>query len=176
MQGGGGWGGPPGGGPPGYGGPPQGPGGYPQQPQQQPQGQYPQQPGGYGAPQPQQPAYGQPPAPAGGYGAPMQPYAPPGVPPGGQQQAFGYHHPYGVMPSPYGLSCPRCQGVNVHKPTFTWWGGILGPKLFNHAVCNGCGFGFNAKTGKSNTNNIIIYYGVIIGIFVVLSIIGAIAN
>jgi hypothetical protein len=108
--------------------------------------------------------------------APMQPYAPPGVPPGGQQQAFGYHHPYGVMPNPYGLACPRCQGVNVHKPTFTWWGGILGPKLFNHAVCNGCGFGFNAKTGKSNTNNIILYYGVIIGIFVVLSIIGAIAN
>jgi hypothetical protein len=106
----------------------------------------------------------------------MQPYAPPGVPPGGQQQAFGYHHPYGVMPNPYGLACPRCQGVNVHKPTFTWWGGILGPKLFNHAVCNGCGFGFNAKTGKSNTNNIILYYGVIIGIFVVLSIIGAIAN
>jgi hypothetical protein len=109
-------------------------------------------------------------------GAPMQPYAPPGVPPGGQQQAFGYHHPYGVMPNPYGLSCPRCQGVNVHKPTFTWWGGILGPKLFNHAVCNGCGFGFNAKTGKSNTNNIIIYYAVIFGIFIVLSIIGAIAN
>ena len=169
MQGGGGWGGPPGGGPPGYGGPP---------------GQHPQQ--GYGQQQPQphaQPHYGQPPAPAGGYGAPMQqpgapmqPYAPPGVPPGGQQQAFGYHHPYGVMPNPYGLSCPRCQGVNVHKPTFTWWGGILGPKLFNHAVCNGCGFGFNAKTGKSNTNNIIIYYAVIFGIFIVLSIIGALAN
>lgn len=107
---------------------------------------------------------------------PMQPYAPPGVPPGGQQQAFGYHHPYGVMPNPYGLSCPRCQGVNVHKPTFTWWGGLLGPKLFNHAVCNGCGFGFNAKTGKSNTNNIIIYYAVIFGIFIVLSIIGALAS
>jgi hypothetical protein len=170
MQGGGGWGGPPpGGGPPGYGGPPPGQGGYP-----------PQQPGPHPAPHPApQHGYGAPQAPAGGYGAPMQPmqpYAPPGVPPGGQQQAFGYHHPYGVMPNPYGLSCPRCQGVNVHKPTFTWWGGILGPKLFNHAVCNGCGFGFNAKTGKSNTNNIIIYYAVIFGIFIVLSIIGALAN
>ena len=168
MQGGGGGWGPPGGGPPGYGGPPPGPGGYgaPQPPQ-----------AGYGAPQQQQPpAYGQPPAPAGGYGAPMQPYAPPGVPAGGHQQAFGYQHPYGVMPNPYGLSCPRCQGVNVHKPTFTWWGGILGPKLFNHAVCNGCGFGFNAKTGKSNTNNIIIYYAVIFGIFILLSIIGALSN
>lgn len=170
MQGGG-W-GPPGGAPPGgYG----GYGGYGQpQPQAQPQQpQHPQQ--AYGQP-PQQP-YGQPPMqgapPAGGYGAPMQPYAPPGQHP---QQAFGYHNPYGHMPNPYGLTCPRCQGGNVHKPTFTWWGGILGPKLFNHAVCNGCGFGFNAKTGKSNTNNIILYYGVIFGIFIVLSIVGALAN
>jgi hypothetical protein len=108
-----------------------------------------------------QQGYGQP------MGGPMQPYAPP------QQQPYGYQQPYGAIANPYALACPRCQSGNVYKPSFTWWGGILGPKLFNHAVCRGCGFGFNAKTGKSNTNNIIIYYGVIFGIFIVLAIISA---
>lgn len=148
---GGGWGGPP----------PAGGYGQPQQPQPQ----------GYGQPQHPQQGYGQPPqGMQPGYGAPMQPYAPPGQP------AYGYQQPYGAMANPYGLTCPRCQGGNVYKPTFTWWGGLLGPKLFNHAVCRGCGFGYNAKTGKSNTTNIAIYYGVIFGIFIVLAIISALSN
>jgi hypothetical protein len=57
-------------------------------------------------------------------------------------------------------ACPRCQSPNVNRPTYTWWGGLLGPKLFNHAVCSACGFGFNYKTGKSNATAIGIYLGV----------------
>lgn len=49
----------------------------------------------------------------------------------------------------------------MHQPSYTWWGGILGPKLFNHTICNGCGFGYNWKTGKSNTGAIAIYFGVL---------------
>lgn len=39
----------------------------------------------------------------------------------------------------------------------TWWGGAVGPKLLSHVVCQGCGAGFNRKTGKSNTPAIIVY-------------------
>jgi len=78
----------------------------------------------------------------------MSPYAPPQVQP--------FASPYTAM----GTSCPRCQGANLHRPGFTWWGGIIGPKLLNHTVCGGCGFGFNAKTGKSNQTAIAIYLGV----------------
>lgn len=56
-----------------------------------------------------------------------------------------------------GDRCPRCGGTNVKRPTFTWWGGMLGPKLFSHAVCGGCSLGFNYKTGKSNATAITIY-------------------
>src|SRR5688572_1916684 len=76
-------------------------------------------------------------------GPQFQPYAPPGTPPGPQ------HHQSGA--------CPKCNSPNVHQPSFTWWGGLLGPKLLNHTVCNSCSFGFNAKTGQSNQGAITIY-------------------
>jgi hypothetical protein len=75
-----------------------------------------------------------------------------------------YAPPKAIQASPSGLAesgaCPSCQGTNLHKPTFTWWGGALGPKMFNHTVCRSCKFGFNAKTGKSNSTAIGIYLGV----------------
>lgn len=88
----------------------------------------------------------------------MNPYAPPQTP----------------APRPdYGLggtvgTCPRCRGANVYKPTFTWWGGLLGPKLFNHTICRGCGYGFNYKTGKSNATAIGIYLGIGVLLVIVL--------
>lgn len=59
---------------------------------------------------------------------------------------------------PYGaVRCPRC-GHGESKPAgFTWWGGVLGPKLLSHVTCRGCGYGYNGKTGRPNTNAIIIY-------------------
>ena len=70
-------------------------------------------------------------------------------------------------------ACPRCQSPNVNRPTFTWWGGALGPKLFSHAVCGGCGFGFNYKTGKSNAGAIGAYVAISFGIAIVLLIVFA---
>ena len=58
-------------------------------------------------------------------------------------------------------ACPRCGSSATKKPTFTWWGGLLGPKLFSHTICSACGFGFNSKTGESNTGPIAIYFVVI---------------
>jgi hypothetical protein len=85
------------------------------------------------------------------------PYAPPKAP---------------IQPLVTGLgelgACPRCEGSDLHKPTFTWWGGALGPKLFKHTVCRGCGLGFNWKTGKSNATAIGIYLGVGVVLGVVL--------
>jgi hypothetical protein len=89
------------------------------------------------------------------------PYSPPGAPMG----------PPNPMPNPYGLpSCPQCQSPNVSKPGFTWWGGILGPKLLNHHVCSACGFGFNGTTGKSNSTAIGIYLAVGLGLGVLIVI------
>jgi hypothetical protein len=82
-----------------------------------------------------------------------------------------------LAPNPSGLAeegaCPQCQSTNVHRPTFTWWGGALGPKLFNHAVCRSCKFGFNYKTGKSNSTAIGIYFGVGIALGLVIVVIRA---
>ncbi|HEY0427252.1 MAG TPA: hypothetical protein VGC76_05560 [Pyrinomonadaceae bacterium] len=54
-------------------------------------------------------------------------------------------------------SCPKCRGAKAEKVSFTWWGGILGPKLFSHVRCLLCGATYNGKSGKDNTINILLY-------------------
>jgi predicted nucleic-acid-binding Zn-ribbon protein len=53
--------------------------------------------------------------------------------------------------------CPKCQSQDAKEITFTWWGGILGPKMFNHVKCSQCGTTYNSKTGNSNQQAIILY-------------------
>ena len=53
--------------------------------------------------------------------------------------------------------CPRCQNTQVRPVTFTWWGGLLGPKLLSHVACSRCGSKYNGKTGRSNTTGIVLY-------------------
>lgn len=54
--------------------------------------------------------------------------------------------------------CPKCKNdKDPKRPGFTWWGGVLGPKLLNHAICANCGTGYNAKSGKSNLGPVILY-------------------
>jgi hypothetical protein len=43
------------------------------------------------------------------------------------------------------------------KVNFTWWGGMLGPRMLTHVKCRGCGLGFNGKTGESNDQKITLY-------------------
>jgi uncharacterized protein (DUF983 family) len=66
--------------------------------------------------------------------------------------------------------CPKCSQSLAQKVSFTWWGGILGPKLMSHVKCGGCGAGYNGKTGKDNTTNIIIYsiVAIVIAFFLML--------
>ncbi|MBI3725792.1 hypothetical protein HY251_17835 [bacterium] len=57
-------------------------------------------------------------------------------------------------------ACPQCGLKHAVRVTFTWWGGVLGPKLFTHVKCDSCGTQYNGKTGKSNTVAIGIYTAV----------------
>jgi C4-type Zn-finger protein len=60
--------------------------------------------------------------------------------------------------------CPKCNNALVSAVKYTWWGGLLGPKIFHHTRCNGCGYRYNSKTRKSNTSAIVIYSAVLFGI------------
>jgi hypothetical protein len=54
--------------------------------------------------------------------------------------------------------CPFCGCPGyADKVSFTWWGGILGPSLFNHVQCQDCGRCYNGRSGKDNTVAITIY-------------------
>ncbi len=57
-------------------------------------------------------------------------------------------------------NCPQCQHNDAARVGFTWWGGALGPWMFTHVKCKGCGAAFNGKTGESNATAIAIYVGV----------------
>jgi len=58
------------------------------------------------------------------------------------------------------VPCPKCRG-HAEPVKFTWWGGVLGPKLLTHVKCQSCGHAYNGKSGKDNTAGIAIYFAVI---------------
>lgn len=64
--------------------------------------------------------------------------------------------------------CPECKHTRATKVHFTWWGGALGPKLFNVVQCTQCRTRFNGKTGGSLTNVIIVYQVVSCAVALVL--------
>ena len=57
--------------------------------------------------------------------------------------------------------CPQCGEREATAVSFTWWGGLVGPRMLNHVRCVSCGSEFNSKTGQSNQKAIWIYMGVI---------------
>jgi hypothetical protein len=88
-----------------------------------------------------------------------------------------------ISPSPYprphlqpasGTPCPKCNGQATKEVRFTWWGGVVGPKMMNLTKCTGCGCQFNCKTGKDAMKAIIAYnvVGVIVAalLLVVISL------
>jgi hypothetical protein len=72
-----------------------------------------------------------------------------------------------VAPGP---ACPRCHDPTVSKPSFTWWGGFLGPKIIDHLKCSRCGFAFHPRTGQAITGAIVIYSVVVAAIALALVI------
>ena len=47
--------------------------------------------------------------------------------------------------------------------SFTWWGGVIGPKVLTHVKCPRCRHAYNGKTGRDNTTGIVIY-SVVVGV------------
>lgn len=68
-------------------------------------------------------------------------------------------YPRPNMQEPFGggPSCPQCNSANTKEVKYTWWGGIVGPKMMNLQHCNACGFQFNRATRKSTRNAVIAY-------------------
>jgi transposase-like protein len=121
------------------------------------------QPGQY-----QQQSYGPPPG-----VNPMTPLPPPGYPPQGGWQGYPTPPAYQGGMGQY-VPCPRCRRPDPEKVNFTWWGGMLGPRMLTHVKCRGCGLAYNGKTGESNDTKITIYFivgtvvSLVIGILLVL--------
>jgi len=65
--------------------------------------------------------------------------------------------------------CPVCFETTAQPIAFTWWGGLLGPKLLTHVRCSRCGTRYNGKTGWWNTTGIAIYVFVVGLIFFVVA-------
>jgi transposase-like protein len=98
-----------------------------------------------------------------GYPPPPQGYVPQGTP-WQNYPPQGYPPPPGwQMGSSEYVPCPRCTRPYPEQVKFTWWGGLLGPRLFKHVKCIGCGLTYNGKSGQSNTTNIVIY-SVVLGV------------
>ncbi len=54
--------------------------------------------------------------------------------------------------------CPKCNSTEAIKITnYTWWGGFLGPRLFNAVTCVNCGTKYNGTTGDYLNSAITIY-------------------
>jgi hypothetical protein len=51
---------------------------------------------------------------------------------------------------------------------FTWWGGLLGPRLLHHVRCAACSAPYNAKTARSNTPGILLYLTAILLLLILL--------
>jgi hypothetical protein len=113
---------------------------------------------------------------------PPQPYAPPAPPPGYPPQNYPPQYPLppgsppqGYAPQPLAnlyVSCPRCMSPYPEEVKFTWWGGMLGPRLFDHVRCRTCALEYNGRTGQSNSAKIRTY--VIISSVIVFAIILAV--
>jgi hypothetical protein len=66
--------------------------------------------------------------------------------------------------------CYKCSSREASPVGFTWWGGVLGPKLLSHVRCAKCGAEYNAKTGQPNTAAIVVYVAVVIAVLTAILI------
>ena len=71
--------------------------------------------------------------------------------------------------SPVRPRCPKCGEPRASKVSFSFWGGALGPMLFNAVRCMNCKTQYNAKTGLPLTRAIILYQVIAFAIVGVLT-------
>src|SRR5262245_9694705 len=58
---------------------------------------------------------------------------------------------------PGSVRCPKCGETSSSKVGWTFWGGALGPAMFNAVRCGNCRTQYNGKTGMPLTKAIILY-------------------
>lgn len=90
----------------------------------------------------------------------------------GEIQPTNDPKPTGLLPpnpqqlrvSGFGSSapCPACGNTQTAPVGFTWWGGVLGPRIFHVVRCTGCRLQYNGKSGARLGKAIAIYTGVAI--------------
>lgn len=90
------------------------------------------------------------------------PYQPPGAPGEGRPNAGRY------------APCPSCKVSDAEPMSFTWWGGVIGPKLLTHVKCQGCGTAYNGATGHLNTVGIVVYSLVALGLILGICLVGGV--
>ena len=47
------------------------------------------------------------------------------------------------------VAMPEMRRGDPEKVNFTWWGGVLGPKLLTHVKCEACGINITEKRGRT---------------------------
>lgn len=73
--------------------------------------------------------------------------------------------------------CPKCGCPgDAERVYWTWWGGLIGPMIINTVRCHDCGTQYNGNTGKSNTTAIMIYFGISLGLAMVIICLGVLAE
>ncbi len=97
-----------------------------------------------------------------------QPPPPSNLPPNPQQMR--------VQGTGMSAPCPQCQNTQTGTVGFTWWGGVLGPRIFSVVRCLNCGLQYNGKKGTRIGGSIALYYGIVFGIVILISVIGAMAK
>lgn len=105
-------------------------------------------------------------------------YPPNQYPPNAYPQNPYQQNPYQQYPlsaSPH-VPCPRCYTPSPQPVKFTWWGGLLGPKMLSHVKCQQCGLAYNGKSGKSNTTGIVIYSVIVFVIVLGVSLLIMVAS
>jgi len=75
--------------------------------------------------------------------------------------------------APAPAPCPRCHSRDAEPVSFTWWGGFLGPRLFNQVRCR-CGASFDGRTGRYNDYRIALWVVATmgLGVMIVLAMLG----
>lgn len=75
-----------------------------------------------------------------------------------------------MQPNSY-APCPKCGANDAKAVSFTWWGGVVGPKILHHVKCQACSTAYNGKTGNANTAGIVIYF-IVVGLlaFVIMAV------
>jgi len=67
--------------------------------------------------------------------------------------------------------CPKCGSTSAKRSGYTWWGGLIGPRILNHVKCQQCGTTYNGKTGSADLTGGIVLYSVVVFV-IVLALLG----